>query len=111
MSISRINEQLSRLLANFRSFDLDPLDNSQRMDSFSKYQLFSTVKHGCSWIAMKVVQEHDRSLVSAVSFADDCDLNQDILDALVDERDNSFQRKGVITKEYKDAAFASDDDE
>lgn len=55
MSVNRINLELTKLLTNFVSFELDPLDNSKRMDTFSKFTFYCMTKHAMHWIQIKVI--------------------------------------------------------
>ena len=97
MTCNRINQELTKLLTNFVSFEKDPLDNSLQMDVFNKYQLFSLVKYALKWIGQKIIQENKDSTLSDSTFLSTYDSS--VIEALVDCRDSSFQRKGVITKQ------------
>ena len=69
MSIQTINHEISKLLFNFTSYDRDPLDNSQKMDTFNKFQLYSMVKYSLLWIQIKIIQEIEEPEFSSITFA------------------------------------------
>ena len=77
-------------MANFVSYDCDPLDNSLPMDVFNKYHLHNAIKYACLWIQVKLIQDFIEPQVSAVTFLNDVYDGMDILETLLDVRDNTF---------------------